>query len=339
MASITDAFKIIAKELPQFFTQTGTPFLGKDQEGSVMKEKDAMQKEKEFIEALTTAGILATPVGKGIVGAGKVIASKPKTAALLTAAATQDPTMLLPGGLGLLAQSNDAEAMVVPASLTKGDDVIAKALGMLKEGQLPKHIYKETGVYEGPIDKAPRAVISDAKARIKDLGGDTLGEVIDHPELFAKLPYLKDIEMRFLSNVDRKIATASHVPATKSPTGKEMIGFNPERNVDELLSSILHETQHSIQTKHGWIEGGNPKLEQSSDRFATIYDDTITKLESDKPSDRVDLFREIGKQLYRRGAGEAEARATEEMLRTKNYEAFPLDYYDVPIEKLLKPAQ
>ena len=140
---LSNALRIIGEELPQFFTQTGTPFLGKDAEGSVMKEKDAMQKEKDIVEGLLTAGAAALPVGKGLQLASKVKGVLPAAATIGGAATSNDPTALLSGPLSVILGSNDAEAMVVPARLTHSADEISSALGKLRKGEMPEAVYNE----------------------------------------------------------------------------------------------------------------------------------------------------------------------------------------------------
>lgn len=78
-----------------------------------------------------------------------------------------------------------------------------------------------------------------------------LGSLIKHPELFKAYPDLK--QTRVIVDPTLKGGNASFNPGTETIR----IGLTPSGAIDS--QSLLHEIQHSIQTREGWQNGGNPK--------------------------------------------------------------------------------
>jgi hypothetical protein len=340
MAKIRNAFSIIAEELPKFFTEMNVPFLGKDEERSVMQDKSPGQKEKEILETVLTAGA-------SIIPAAKIIKSIPHAGKLLTggaAVATGDPTMLLPGKLGIISElgrSGDAEAMVVPARFTHTADEISKALGSIRRGEMPEAVYeagkkgdKIGGVYLGAKDAKIKSVISDEGVKLTGVKEGTLGEVLDHPELFKKIPELKDVNVRVLPPHKRESASGAYTPESNT------LWYNPERGSEDILSTMLHETQHGIQEKFGFTKGSSPKNSVMQPEFNETFNNAVTERTSKNEPIPRNLYNDILLDIYRRGAGEAEARATQTMFENQDYLKYPLsqDVLDVPLEKLLIPS-
>lgn len=331
-------FRIISEELPKFLSDMNVPF-SKSREQSVMRE-DNGNEEKNVLENLITGALGIVPIAKGVQVAAKVKGAIP----VAIAAGTQDPTALLPGGAGLLAQSNDAEATIVPAHLLKSQSAIDAAMSVLKQGHLPKHVYNTTGIYEGPLDKIPRAVISDKGARIKNIRGETLGDFLQHDELFKVLPELKNTRVADVTDEYRGQLRGGHVYDPK--TNESVIFIDKQQTPEQIISTILHENQHSIQSKHGMITGGNPRLEKKTDRFIKKAQPAL-EAEANYPdlTDEVidDVITSITRQLYEKGGGEAEARAVQAMLLEGRaggrYTGFPLDRYDVDPSKVIRPAR
>lgn len=345
---LSNALRIVSEELPQFFTQTGTPFLGKDTEGSVMKEKDSMQKEKDIVESLLVGAASALPVGKGVQLASKVKGVLPAAATIGGAATSNDPTALLAGPLGVILGSNDAEAMVVPARFTHSSDEIASALGKLRKGELPATVYKESmkegnkvgGVYLGVKDNKIKSVISDEGARFTGKNEGTLGEVIKHDELFNRMPELKDIKVQYLPPEHRGSANAAF--DTKTNT----LYYNPSRHPDDVMSSILHETQHAVQEVSKFTAGSNPIYSKGHPLFMDnvkkaiskeLGHDDWTKMQDDKMMEVVD---NVKRQMYMNAGGEIEARGTQNAFLRGNYLDFPLspDVADRVPSQYLIPA-
>jgi hypothetical protein len=76
----------------------------------------------------------------------------------------------------------------------------------------------------------------------------TAKDIIDHPELFTAYPHLTEIKVQSM-------------PANSGFKGDltnngSLIRLNETLTPDEARSVMLHELQHSIQSKEGWARGG-----------------------------------------------------------------------------------
>lgn len=350
---LSKALRIISEGLPQFFTETNTPFLGKDEEKSVMKPASKGQQEKEVLELLLGGGAALATGGKTAI---KVASKYPTASSVALALGLQDPTALLSGPVGVAdavssltgggGSIKDAEATIVPANLLKSATVIDNALAMLKSGINPKQVYKATGVYEGPLDKIPRSVISDKDAKLmqsstKDPKDWVLGDILDHKELYDKIPKLKNIKTTHLTDEEIKQGyKAAYLPAHDGNPAQ--IKFSPAiKTADELISSLLHESQHAIQTDFGFVAGSNPSLSKDHPKFISLFNEARA---TNPLMPREDLAKMIQKQVYQNAGGEAESDAVQRMKAFGDagmedaYTGYPLDFYRAKEDKLLYPA-
>lgn len=120
-------------------------------------------------------------------------------------------------------------------------------------------------------------------------------------------------------------------------------------------SSLLHEMQHAIQNQEGWARGGN--TEEMGNYLAGLRDEN-SKLNgivaTSKGQDKWTAMQQLEAnqatlkqlsssgtsdfELYRRLAGEAEARATQARIpltAEQRLATFPADSYDVPLDQLI----
>lgn len=349
--SISDAFKVIAEELPKFFTETGTPFLGKDEEQSVMKESSSIQKEKSVNESLLKLGAAAPAALFGGAKLAGIAKEFPKIASTISSALgfaqSGDPLDLVPGKLGkVIGSAGEAEAMIVPANKTHLFDDIKRAATMLAKGDNPELVYKRTGLYQGPKDSIMRSVISDEKASFNKggntEGAKTLGELIDHPELFKAMPELKDVKINRLSQeyLDKNQRQGSTILGGYAPQDDTLhLNFNPEvMRANDLMSTILHETQHAVQKRSGFVEGSTATKAMYHPETARIFNEVTSTLPNNLPEKEFDsLLSKISREVYTHGAGEAEARAVQRMRDTGNFTSYPPKQYDVDVGKLLFP--
>jgi hypothetical protein len=98
------------------------------------------------------------------------------------------------------------------------------------------------------LDTDPQMLISETEMVI----GEYLGNMLHHPELFKLYPQLKDIRVYYHQLPDRE-----HGYFTGG-----MIVINSNNTVQEQLSTLLHETQHAIQTLEGFAGGAAANAEQ-----------------------------------------------------------------------------
>jgi len=220
---------------------------------------------------------------------------------------------------------------------------INEADAMLKGGMSPKEVFDKTNLYRGPVDDKWRTWFDDKDAKLIDSAfserptldktktmyslSDTnpkkLSDVLSHPELYKRFPWLKDISVvKHNGSADGAFDVTNGI-----------LEISPRTDKNDIVSIILHEIQHSLQQKHGLTGGSSPSM-----------------------------FPTNGLRNYKNTGGEAEARATEAMHLNSRRRAFrgpleppensyflstglnlpakdsnfPLDYYDVPLADLIK---
>ncbi len=172
-------------------------------------------------------------------------------------------------------------------------NVLDQADEAFRAGKTPEQVFKEYGVVIGPDEKL-RFEFSDKGARLKtenmtlqdskhnldakvpqymtpysrttlekdvlgnslnfvEKGPKTVGDILDHPTLYKHYPDIKDIKLDggplfdFLGGI-----RGWHIP------DKNQIFVRGDTE-KEMLSTLLHEVQHAIQTREGHARGGNPK--------------------------------------------------------------------------------
>jgi len=171
--------------------------------------------------------------------------------------------------------------------------------------------------FDGKYDTLERFEIDDSKAKLKNLAryvntkdGTKLENILDHKELFANYPELKDISVKFHNGSGSSF----------SRDGIE-IGIKDFKTKDDFKSTLLHELQHSIQKEEGFARGGSAQefyndfkkkinllkyeLEFEPDDF--IRDKKLKQL-SELESKYKDGGKEEAFKMYQNLAGEIEAR-------------------------------
>lgn len=345
---MSHAIDIIAQELPKFLTQMNAPF-SKDEKQSVMLDSKAKDKVGQTEKALNE---LLLGLAAGLIPASKLATQFPKAAGAAvsggSAYASGDPADILPGIGGLLLGSGDAGATIIGKNAKTWDNVIEDLSAELRAAGYPeKEIWQNGGYYKGPIDGKMRSEIADNKAKFREMGGDSrqteyLGNLLDHPELFKAYPDLKNI---ILAYDPGRPNGGSHQKGVQ-----EIIKLGRKGQSD----TILHEIQHAIQVREGFVRGASPSAMRQTQDYKSAFADLVRTFqeptqatgwngwgsvgtESDGAS-FADLERILLNELYSRVAGEVEARAvpyrkflTQEQLR----EILPTESYDRPIEMLI----
>jgi hypothetical protein len=116
-------------------------------------------------------------------------------------------------------------------------------------------------------------------------------------------------------------------------------GFIPDRGA---RSDMLHELQHAVQQRQGFARGGSPNelvatLDETQKISETLWKQKVAQGMDPSKAAR-DALSEARNQVYKRLAGEAEARAVQSRMNLSPLERralFPLDSYDVPIDDLI----
>lgn len=143
---------------------------------------------------------------------------------------------------------------------------------------------KAAGAVSPGVDNHPKFEVDDSQAKfdpskLSVQKTTTLPAVLDHPYLFQDYPQLKGTNVRFSDSLGPR-ENGRFDPNTNT------ILLNASRSADQLKQTVLHETQHAIQTIEGHAAGGNLDVAQ-----------TIAQKKGIQPFD-----------AYQSLAGEAEAR-------------------------------
>ena len=131
-------------------------------------------------------------------------------------------------------------------------------------------------------------------------GRITLGEAINHPELFKAYPKLADLSV-LLS--PKAADDASAMFARGGLFTDPYIEFNPNSNTAK--TDLLHEIQHAVQKIENFAKGGNSaQFEGTAERQkARDYLKQLAPNNAQNISDEA-----LQMMLYRRLAGETESR-------------------------------
>lgn len=167
----------------------------------------------------------------------------------------------------------------------------------LANGEDPKAIWEKTGWYKG-TDGQWRFEFDDTNAQFKSvlegkkfsdiarMEESTLGEILDHEELFQNYPELRDVkfEVRAIP-LDFQRVTQGWFDIKLNKLFVTPYAIDP-------LSTVLHEAQHWIQSKEGFENGANPNGSDLSNKAAlaklrdelTAHIARADELEADRPA-------------------------------------------------------
>jgi len=139
---------------------------------------------------------------------------------------------------------------------------LKQAKDLEANGASPIEIWNKTGWWHDTIDGQWRYEINDSKAVFKtDLWANppdqrtTVGEILDHPELYKAYPELKNVV------VFKRPAFLDFFQSMQGWLSKDgTITVTP--HAKDPFSTLLHEIQHWIQRKEGFGPGGNAESMQ-----------------------------------------------------------------------------
>lgn len=150
---------------------------------------------------------------------------------------------------------------------------LVTAQDRLDRGEDAETVRRETGWHRG-VDGKWRFEISDADAKMKigrkgtplgyfarDLIREldrplNLGDVLDHPALFAAYPALRDYGVTFVP--------AEVMGQKNGSFSGKLFTLNDSLGAHDALSTLLHEIQHGIQSIEGFATGSNPASERDT---------------------------------------------------------------------------
>lgn len=186
-----------------------------------------------------------------------------------------------------------------------------------------KQIWRETGWFRG-LDGEWRREFSDEPMRLnlapniwrrnpldlisrnprrylKEGRSYTLGDALDHPELFRRYPEFKDIKVERLPDEAVEEGTWGHFDSVNNT-----IRLKPDLTGDQIKSVIVHEIQHKIQEKEGFALGANSTMfltqkertaKYISDKTRKTLAEWLEEQKVDKPKDAVDQILRGLKQI------------------------------------------
>ena len=238
---------------------------------------------------------------------------------------------------------------------------------------LNKWVNRENGQFMAPNistawDEAASTLTPNAPVRIKRL--------FEHDQLKNEYPYGFTKNYENQSIMDMPVFMQEKNSKYSGSLGDGDLTLHPSLLPKEARSTVLHELQHAIQNQEGWGKGGSPEEFQLSD-FAKSYWQNIYDKSNDQQSELLQSLLEKKKageidnndirlqmeslanrngrsiaetmlrrdknsiESYKRLAGEAQARATQDRLdmdmaqRRENYPLAGGKLSDIPLEDLI----
>lgn len=247
-----------------------------------------------------------------------------------------------------------------PAAKTADLKALARAQTKAAAGVPREQIWKEDGWFKGPDGKW-RFEISDlptwpidrdkmaALPRAERSVNPRLGDAFKHDEYFQAYPEARNMiaSFHYGASPDGTMAGAYYRPSVRqdgTPTPGAVQAFSgPEgqpglQQPARIRSIALHEMQHDAQFREGFARGGSPRdvtpaeVAAERARMSSVLDDTkgwtsIGTYSGDMSES------DIARALYRRLAGEVEARTVQtrwNMTPEQRRERPPWLDYDVP---------
>ena len=142
-----------------------------------------------------------------------------------------------------------------------------RAREYLRMGYSPENVYQMTGVFRGP-DGQLRFEVNDAPAQLRtdalrpsssasgyysvpfDNSRLTVGQVLNHPELFQRYPEIANTPLQ-------STGFNFGVLGAYDPQGGRM--YLAPGKPEDMLSTLLHEIQHNVQNIERFAQGGNTR--------------------------------------------------------------------------------
>lgn len=232
---------------------------------------------------------------------------------------------------------------------------LARAEKMSLEGVAPEVIWKDTGWFKGADDKWRFEIDDSASGYKRIYGKGTIdnypistphtvetGAAYQHPDLYAAYPDLEKVPLQF-RDLDGARGQYSHNPSSPGdliPPHEAISLQTPVdrygANMKQARSTTLHELQHAVQTREGFVPGGSPaemqelvratsdarvlrgqmelgsSVEEAAAAFAKAAGrpphPAATKIAQELPPEDLSRIADNPHEAYRRLSGEVEAR-------------------------------
>ena len=197
---------------------------------------------------------------------------------------------------------NSTATWVGPESGVWNDVTSFEAQRLEKEGWSERMIWKMTQNIRG-TDGNWMQEISDHNAKLKPEGVDprdgikTLGDHLDHEELFKAYPHAKDIKVKYWDNKHKPQTTGRYNEYRDEISvgiyGQDANGKTVKRTPSQLISTMAHEWQHGNETLEKWAPGGSSTTDTTKEIAKNL-----TK--AGQPHDAYDTYRSLGGEVNTR---------------------------------------
>ena len=144
-----------------------------------------------------------------------------------------------------------------------------------------RELLKDDDNFENVIDEVKeltdkKSPFDSMKTIMKMRKYGKLSDYIEHPKLFEKYPEFKNLHVRFgeIGHAKGKYQRKTEWNGEQIVLSEDYFGVSHLK--DDLLSTILHETQHAIQDLEGWARGGNMNQFKDEYSYSTLKQD-LTK--------------------------------------------------------------
>ena len=159
-----------------------------------------------------------------------------------------------------------------------------RAQDLEDRGISPMAIWRATGNWRG-LEGEWRQEISDKDVTLKKTtGSGKLGDFIDHPELAKAYPGIdKNLNVEFVDSIEDIIgqpATGAFFPGTNTiMVSKTLPSTGEERTEEDMLQTLAHEWQHSIQNDYEpeFTPGANPAMPAMHDISTSVNNYHVRK--------------------------------------------------------------
>lgn len=178
-------------------------------------------------------------------------------------------------------------------------------------------MYPGQSIKTDPADVAFMREFDDSGASLVEgwRDGDslpkTLGGLLQHEELYKHYPELADMPLEF--DEDPQFYGSYGGVSEQNPIG--VMGANINQPQDEMLRTLLHESQHYIQDLEGWPSGGSPG-NHAMRNFASWHPDVAENIDRVydglSPAGQAEMAEDVEGMTYGNIAGEILARDVED---------------------------
>lgn len=263
---------------------------------------------------------------RGLVNGGLDLLESPSTG-VVTPQATQAMASVAVPELGAAPEAGVLRTFGGIGARTGDTGLALTAKHLLDSGADPEDVWQKTGWYRNPYDQKMRFEMDDSGAKFTPAFHASiqanptqaftlkLGDMLDHQKLFDAYPDIANAEVTVAPS---GLHWPQNVRGGYWPSYFDGVNQHPERfdlsgdqNSQDAMETLIHEIQHSIQTKEGFEPGGNSNLAMQAIHKLHVVQGTLKQLPPQIAQKLKDSYDEnIGQSAFTRYeniTGEVEA--------------------------------